>query len=59
MANADLISEAWAVVDRLYDRLGKSYARGLDRDAAVILTKLIERIEPPADKPIVRGEQQW
>ncbi len=42
---ADLVQEGWAVVERLYDRLGTKSARGLDLDAAVVLTKCIEELE--------------
>lgn len=42
---SDLITEGWSVADRLYDRLGTKSARGLDIDACVIITKLVEKLE--------------
>lgn len=48
---ADLIEQAWGVIDRLYDRLGTKSARGLDLDAAVILTKAVEELERSATSP--------
>ena len=50
----DLIQEGWAVVERLYDRLGTKSARGLDLDAAVVLTQCVEALEKSlkeADEP--------
>lgn len=41
----DLVQEGWAVVDRLYDRLRTQAARGLDVDAAVVLTQCVEALE--------------
>jgi len=42
---ADLIERTWDVIDRLYDRLGTKSARGLDVDAAVVLTECVESLE--------------
>lgn len=42
---ADLASQAWAVIERLFDRLGTKSARGLDVDATVILTQQADEIE--------------
>ena len=41
----DLIQESWGVVERLYDRLGTKSARGLDLDAAVVLTQCAAALE--------------
>ena len=46
----DLISEAWGVIERLYDRLGTQSARGLDVDAAVVLTECVESLEASAKR---------
>jgi hypothetical protein len=41
----DVVQEGWDVVERLYDRLGTKSARGLDLDAAVVLTQCVEALE--------------
>ncbi len=41
----DLAQEGWTVIERLYDRLGTRSARGLDLDAAVVLTRCVERLD--------------
>ena len=45
MNNTDLIAEAWAVIDRLFTRLGTQSSRRLDVDACVVLTKLAEALQ--------------
>ena len=45
----DLIRESWGVVERLYDRLGTKSARGLDLDAAVVLTQCTVALEKSAE----------
>ena len=55
----DLIDEAWAVADRLYDRLGTQSARGLDIDACVVISTMAEELERrAASSPNCDGDKQ-